>query len=103
MEAVPAPARPSRRLAILGALWVLAASTGWETNGGQLLNVVFGGLFLASLAAAMVRETRTLRPRGMTFAATLYLVCWFTAISTIVWRPLWAELAMWLIMAATGK
>lgn len=99
----PTPAKPARKLAVYGALAVLAASAGWATLGGQLLNVVFGGVFFVALALAMVREIRTLRPRGMTFAAALYLVCWFIVISTLVWRPLWAELGMWLIMAATGK
>ena len=99
----PAPAKPPRKLAVFGALALLAAQAGWATNGGMLLNIVFGGLFMLALAVTMVREIRKLRPRGMTFAAALYLICWFTVISTLLWRPLWAELAAWLITTATGK
>jgi hypothetical protein len=99
--AIEAPG-PSRRLVVYGALWVIANSVGWVTNGGALRNVISATLLLRGLARAMVRETRALRPRGMTLAAALWPICWFPVISPMLLRPLWGGSA-WCCLARRGE
>ncbi|HKB59504.1 MAG TPA: hypothetical protein VKC56_05590 [Gallionellaceae bacterium] len=81
--------KPSRRLAVYASLWVLSAMLENGSYGTALLETIFASLTLGAILLAMARETRKLRPRGMTFAAGLYLACWgFVMVGTGL-RLLW--------------
>ena len=106
MNAVVQAQKPSRKLAVFAALWMVISRLGWGTNGAMLLNVICGFLVLGTLAFAMVRETRTLRLRGMTFAAALLLGCWFAVVGFFTLFPFWFELSQvllhWPLSAGQG-
>lgn len=84
-----APRRSSRKLAVFAGLWIFSVSLGMNIMGTMLLQVIFASLTLGFIAHALVTETRTLRPGGMTWRAGLYLACWGFFILLTGLRPLW--------------
>ncbi len=103
-EATSAPAgrKPSRKIGIYAGLWVFAASLGMDILGTVLLQAIFASLTLGAVGRALVSETKTLRPSGMTLSAALYLVCWLFCM--LVWglSPLWMNIVAMIFSSQAG-